>query len=384
MTIAELHQNEELRHDEFPVTRTQAYLAHAGVCPLPRRVAHAMANCALNGSLSDQEEAVSRTFIAEARATAASLIQADASEIAFVGPTSLALSHVAAGFNYRRSQNVLIYHDDYPANVYPWMALADRGIEVRLMNIRELGKIRDIDVMGQVDENTKLVALASCHFIGGWRLNIPVIGKALRQRGILFCVDAIQTLGAFPFAAADVDILAADAHKWLLGPCAAGILYVRKAVQEELRPVVHGWHNVRCPDFVAQEQIQFRNDARRYEAGSANLIGLVGLKTAMELLMDFGIENIAAELMRKRAWLVPVLQEKGYAVLHASPPPENAGAIVSFYRPNEDMAELHQKLAGANIMTSLRKDRSGRQFIRVSPHFYNTDDELRRLLDGLP
>src|SRR5204863_5017030 len=129
---------------------------------------------------------------------------------------------------------ILIYFDDYPSNVYPWMALADQGVEVRLMNTRGLGVIRAKDVLGQVDENTALVALASCHFISGYRMDFPAIGKALHERNILFCLDAIQTLGAFPTTVEHVDYLAADAHKWLLGPCGAGLLYVRRDHQDGL------------------------------------------------------------------------------------------------------------------------------------------------------
>src|SRR6202034_601797 len=119
-------------------------------------------------------------------------------EIALVGPTSLALSYVAAGLSWRKGDNVLIYFDDYPSNVYPWMALAEKGVEVRLLNVREYGRIRSIDVLGQCDEQTRLVALASNHFVAGYRVDIAAIGKALRLRNILFCVDGIQTVGAFP------------------------------------------------------------------------------------------------------------------------------------------------------------------------------------------
>src|SRR6185503_3073226 len=154
----------------------------------------------------------------------------------FVGPTSLALSFIAEGLAFRKSDNVLVYQDDYPSNVYPWMTLVDRGVEVRFLNARQLGEIRLKDIKGQVDENTRLVALASCHFLAGYRIDLDAIGAYLRERGILFCVDAIQTLGAFPTSAANVDFMAADAHKWLLGPCAAGLMYVRREIQDELRP----------------------------------------------------------------------------------------------------------------------------------------------------
>jgi cysteine desulfurase/selenocysteine lyase len=379
MTIAELHANEELRRHEFPVAETKTFLGHAAVCALPRRVAEAVAHYSLNATQGDQEALIPAIHIHKSRELAARLMNATPEEIAFVGPTTLALGYVANGLPWRKHDNILIYHDDYPSNVYPWMALAERGVQVRLMNVRELGKIRLVDVQGQIDENTKLVALASCHFVSGWRINIPAIGKMLRQRNVLFCVDGIQTLGAFPTNVEYIDFLAADAHKWLLGPCAAGVFYVRKELHETLKPTVLGWNNVRCPNYVAQEEIKLRSGAHRYEAGSDNLLGLVGLTAAMEMLLDVGIDNIAAELLRKREWLVPVVQEKGYTVLHAAAPDENASGIVTFFRAGEDMTELHAKLTAANIITSLRTDRGGQNYIRLSPHFYNTDEELHRV-----
>ena len=380
MTLAEILSSEELRRSEFPVAREKTFLAHAGVCPLPRRVADAIVGCARQSTLGDQETFMLKR-LDDARRLASQLLNCQPDEIALVGPTSLALSFVAAGLNFRRGDNILIYHDDYPSNVYPWMALAARGVEVRLLNTRGLGVIRPQDVMGQVDENTRLVALASCHFISGYRLEHETIGKSLRERGILFCLDAIQTLGAFPTPVAHVDFLAADAHKWLLGPCGAGLLYVRREIQDRLNPPVYGWHNVRNPNFVAQEQIVFRPGAVKYEAGTHNLVGLIGLIAALERIREIGVENVAVDLLRKRSRLVPALQAKGFAVLNAETRAENASGIVSFYQPGKDLAVLHRKLADAGIVTSLRTDRQGQNYIRLSPHFYNTDAELQRTLE---
>src|SRR5215471_935273 len=320
MTLAEILGDETVRRREFPVVASQIYLAHAGVCPLPRRVADAMADYLNACRTYDQEKALTPGLLTEGRKRAAGLLRCEPDEIAFVGPTSLALSLVAGGLKFRRSENILIYFDDYPSNVYPWMALVEQGVQVRLMNTRGLGLIRPADVMGQVDENTRLVALASCHFISGYRIDIPAIGKFLRERNILFCVDGIQTLGVFPTTVEYVDMLAADSHKWLLGPCAAGLLYVRRAVQNQVNPPIHGWHNVQCPNFVAQEKVQLRTDARKYEAGTQNWLGLVGLVEALKLIQELGVDEIARELLRKRAWVVAALQAKGYSVLHADVP----------------------------------------------------------------
>src|ERR1700722_5750044 len=381
MTVAELLANEELRHHEFPVTRDKIFLAHAGVCPLPRRVAEAVAEYARSATTSDQEMPVYAAILEKGRDLSARLLHCQPGEISLVGPTSLALSIIAGSLKFKKNDNILIYHDDYPANVYPWMAFAERGVQVRLLNTRELGRIRPVDVMGQVDEQTRLVALASCHFIAGTRLDHQAIGKFLRERNILFCLDAIQTLGAFPTTVEHVDFLAADAHKWLLGPCAAGLMFVKHDLQDKLNPHVYGWHNVRCANYVAAEEIVFRRDAYRFEAGTHNLLGIVGLHAALEMLLEIGIENIAKELLRKRAFLSTELAAKGYSILGSRNGPEASSGITTFFKQGADLPALHQKLTDANIVTSLRFDRKGNRYIRLSPHFYNTDAELQRLLD---
>ena len=151
MTVTEILANEELRHHEFPVTRDKIFLAHAGDSPLPRRVAEAVAQYVREATTGDQEKFVYPQILEQGRKAAARLLNCQSEEVAFVGPTSLALSFLASGLKLRRSDNILIYFDDYPSNVYPWMALAEQGVEVRLMNTRGLGAIRAKDVIGQVD-----------------------------------------------------------------------------------------------------------------------------------------------------------------------------------------------------------------------------------------
>lgn len=381
MTVDQIQQDEPLRQREFPVCRRRIFLAHAAVCPLPARVAEAVASYAGEATQDDQEHSVLGTLVRDTRQRAARLIGAQEEEIALVGPTSLALSFVAGGFPFRRGDNIVVYFDDYPSNVYPWMALADRGVEVRLLNLRELGRIRTVDVMGQVDENTRLVAVASCHFISGWRVDLPALSAALRDRRIALCVDGIQTLGAFPTLAEHADFIAADAHKWMLGPCGAGFLYVRKPWIEALRPLVYGWNNVRCPDFVAREELTFRTGAQRYEAGSHSMLGLVGLRAALDLILEVGVDAISADLLKKREFLTSGLRDRGWDILSLDASPSHQGGIVSVTRPDFDLPKRHAEMTAAGIVTSLRTDRGGRKYLRLSPHFYNTESELSRALE---
>ena len=365
------------------MAREKVFLAHAGVCPIPGRVAQAISDYAMHSTLGDQETLAPAFAMEGTRQLAADLIGATKEEVALVGPTSLALSYIAGGLGFGKRDNIVVYFDDYPSNVYPWMALGELGVEVRFLNVRSLGRINKADVMGQVDEQTRLVALASCHYATGYRIDVDGIGQALRERNILFCLDAIQTVGAFPTSVKYVDFLAADAHKWMLGPCSAGIMYVRRELQDYLPPLVFGWHNVISPDFLAKDEIVLHPNAKRYEVGSANLLGLVGMHASLELIKEIGVENISKELLRKRAWVVPKLQEKGWTVLHADVPEKNQGGMIAFRREGEDMKALHARLEGENVMASLRADREGNEYLRLSPHFYNTDAELQRALDLL-
>lgn len=383
MTLSDLQTNESLRQREFPVVQSKAFLSHAAVCPLPRRVAEAIHQCAGASTTGDQESVFFPAAIARGRDLAARLLGCESDEIALIGPTSLGLSLVAAGLRLRAGDNVLIYPDDYPSNVYPWMALVEWGVEIRPIEARELGVIEVDNVLARADRRTRLVALASCHFIAGLRIDLDAIGQALHARDILFCVDGIQTAGAFPTSVRHVDFLAADAHKWLLGPCAAGILYVGRQVQERLKPAAFGWHNVRCPDFVAQDSLVFRPGAARYEAGTHNLLGVVGLNAALELLLEVGVEEIGKDLLRKREVLVTGLLGRGCEVLHAGVGSRSASGIVSFRKAGQDMVAWHTRLLENDVITSIRVDRQGRRFIRVSPHFYNSVGELKRLLDLL-
>ena len=381
MTLTEILTNEELRRHEFPVVKEATFLSHAAVCPLPRRVAEAVNSYATACTLGDQEDQIPAGLVRETRELTAKFLGAQPDEIALVGSTSQGMSYVAAGLNFRKSDNIIVYHDDFPTNFYPWMALAERGVQVRFLNVKQLGRIRPIDIMGQVDESTRLVALTSCHYISGWRLELNAIGRLLHERRILFAVDGIQTLGAFPTPIEHVDFLAADAHKWLLGPLAAGILYVRKDRQEMVKPLVHGWANVECPDYVAQTGLAFRPGARRYEAGSLNILGIAGLHASLKLIAEIGVDAIAKELLRKRKLLVDGLMAKGWGVLIPDAPEANASGIVSFFGDDAETKSLWVKLGAAKVSTSLRSTRDGKKFIRVSPHFYNSDAELHRLLE---
>jgi len=376
MKLDELLRDEALRRREFPVCEQKIFLAHAGVSPLPRRVSEAMRGYLEAATRDDQEDVLPEQIVGKTRQLAASLIEARAEEIAFVGSTSMGLAMVAAGLSWELGDNVVCYRDDYPANVYPWMNLASRSVEVRFVEPRQYGNVTVEDLEQVVDERTRLVSLASVHFVSGWRLDVDRIGQYLHERGVLFCLDGIQSLGALRTRMQHVDFAAADAHKWLLGPLGVAILFVCKKHFEQMRPSLVGWHSATCPDYIAQEKLTFWPDSRRYEPGSLNLVGLVGLHAALELILDCGIGAVEARVLDLARRAIEEGERQGLRVMGAKVDDMGLSGIVSFVSDKRDVAELHAKLSQANLVTSLRRRRDGVRCLRLSPHFYNSFTEL--------
>jgi selenocysteine lyase/cysteine desulfurase len=377
MTPDLLERDEELRQREFPVARNKIFLAHAGVCPLPACVARAMQVYLDQAQTGDQEKTFYAARIFETRQLAAQLLGCGADEIALVGPTSVGLSLVANGLPWKSGDEVVCYQDDYPSNVYAWTQLRAHGVKVRYVQPRNLGAIDVSDVEPLLNERTRLVALASVHFLSGVRLDHSAIARLCRDRNILFCVDGIQSIGALETPLEGVDFLAADAHKWMLGPLAAGILFVRKEVQDQLRPTLVGWANAACPGFVASDNLKFHPDASRYEAGSHNLVGLIGLHACLEMLLDAGLPAIQEKLLRQSRFLRAELSSRGWELLGDE---KRLSGSVSFFKNGADLEALFEKMIRAGIVPSLREDRAGQRYLRLSPHFYNTRAELEKTL----
>jgi len=207
---------------------------------------------------------------------------------------------------------------------------------------------------------------------------VDEIGRFLRERGVLFCLDGIQSFGVLRTSMKFVDFAAADAHKWLLGPLGTAIFYVRREHFERFHPPLVGWNSASSPNFIAQESLAFKRDARRYEPGSLNLAGIVGLRAALQLIHECGIESIEARVLNLAGQAIACGTKAGFKVL-GSAEGKGLSGIVSFLTGRVDVAKLHAKLESARVVTSLRYCRDGKQCLRLSPHFYNTEEELAGL-----
>jgi len=365
---------------EFPVRRNLAYWNHAAVAPLPRRVADAIT--AHTENVRDRGAADWRAWygaIDQARGKAARLIGARASEIAFLPSTSWALNSVAQAFPWESGDNVVGDDMEFPANVYPWMLLKDRGVEYRLARNRG-GRIGVDEIAAAVDARTRVVAVSWVAFHNGWVYPIEEIGAFCREKGILFVVDAIQGLGALPLdvEAAHVDVLAADAHKWLLGAESCTVFYVSENARERVPPVAGGWWNVRHDSTHAGGYLDYRLDfhlsARRYEPGSLPTAQIRGLSAALDLIEEIGVETIAVRIHDAVNALAGALGARGWTV--ASPEPLGSG-ILAAVPPGGDAFRAAKTLEARGIIVAPREGA-----VRFSPHVYNDHGEVERIIEA--
>lgn len=374
-----LFADESTRRREFPVVENGIFLAHAGVTILPRRAADAISRHAEASCRQHQEFGGVLRDVAKTREACARMIGAKWEEIALLGPTSLGLSLFANGLDWQPGDELVYYGDDYPSNVYPWTALTSRGVVLRKLRPLQPGAITPELVESALTPRTRLVALASCHFLSGRRIDVDAIGRMLRARGVLFSLDAIQTVGAAPLSVENVDFLSADAHKWMLGPLAIGIVYVARRNFEICRPTLLGAWNVKSPDFIAQDAIVFEETARRYEPGVLNIAGMYGMKASLEMLLEFGLDRVEKAILDNRDFLEALMLEQGFEFLSPLAGDPMRSGIITAKHPQRDSALIFSKLEEAGITASLRSTRNGDKWIRFSPHFYNTREEMDRV-----
>lgn len=383
--FSRIDSDEEWRKAAFPCSRDRIFLGHAAVTAIPQVAVDAMNDFNVASSTGELDYSyILLKRMDEVRDSAAKLIECDADEVALLGPTSLGLSLVANGITWNEGDEIITYLDDYPANVYPWKDLEKMGVKVVFLEPEEVGAITPELVEAAITPQTRLLALASNNFLTGYRLDIDAVGELAKKHDILFCLDAIQTVGAFKTAAKHVDFLSADSHKWMLGPMTAGIFYVKRSRMAELHPALVGAWNVKCPNFIADNKVDFEPGGRRYEPGVLNAQGLVGMQASMDLLTGIGIDEVSKRLLSLKQLLVEGLSEMGLSVVGPSDGRAASGITSCTDRNAPDTVEnLYQTLLEEDIVASFRHDRKGVPHLRFSPHFYNTPAEIETVLSVL-
>ncbi|HLG97652.1 MAG TPA: aminotransferase class V-fold PLP-dependent enzyme [Bryobacteraceae bacterium] len=361
---------------EFPVTERLVYLNHAAVAPLPRCSAAAMQALAADslnfGSLHYDEWLDTYEAL---RKAAARLIGADRGEIAIVKNTSEGIATVALGLDWRPGDTIVAFSEEFPANVYPWKRLEAHRCYVKWLSIHD-----SLEVIEEACHGAKLLAISFVQYLSGFRADLNTIGRICKQHGVFFLVDAIQGLGAFPLdvRAAGIDALAADGHKWMLGPEGCGILFVRRDRQDSVVPAEFGWTNVAGYNDYASRDMTLRSDAGRYECGTLNTIGCFGLRASLEFLLSVGVDNIGPAVQALADQLAEGAQRKGYSVLGARTP-DTASGIVTIQKIGVDSRLVVRELKSKGIIAAPRQG-----WVRLSPHFYISPEEIERVVHALP
>lgn len=368
----------ELR-GEMPVADEWAYFDHAAVAPLSmpaRRAVEAfVADYAANGHVHSREW---NRRMAECRRLGAKLVGADPDEVALVYNTTTGIHLVAEGYPWEPGDNVVVLASEFPSNRLPWLNLASRGVEVReIPNPRE--RLELAEVASACDARTRIVSASWVGYATGWRNDLEGLAEIAHRHGALFFVDAIQGLGMYPLDVRQtpIDFFAADGHKWLLGPEGAGLLYIRRANLERLRPLGVGWHSSLHAGDYSRREFALKPSAERYEGGSANLMGIAGLAASLELLSHLGPERLGERLLEvtdEACWRLTAL---GAAIV-SSREPGRASGIVAFELPERDPLAVRKHCLEQRVVLSCRDGR-----LRISPHAYTNSDDLERLCDAL-
>ncbi len=376
---------QELRQFFFPVTRSGIYMNHASTGPLPRPVARAMHDyiddvSAFGGVHMERWH----QYRAGAHRRLASLIHARPDQIALTASTGDGLMLIAQGLDWRAGDAVLVAEGEFPSNVYPWLNLQELGVQVETVPARDY-RIATADVLARITERTRLVSLSLVEFATGYRNDIAAIATCCHERGVLCGTDAMQALGALDVDVQrlGVDFLAAGAHKWLLGPHTTGILYVSDALLSQLKTRRRGWFSVQEPyDFLNYQQ-PLKAGAARFEYSFPNFFPIVGLDAALGIFecLDGGMPAVEERLLGLTGYMIAGLERLGYPVITPRGEGERSG-IVCFLphpeRPEYNAARLTAQLAERQIHVSARGSA-----VRLSPHFYNTLEEIDIVLNTL-
>lgn len=373
--------NERLRAI-FPLTSRVAYLNHAAVSPPPTLTLEAvkaqLADVAANGSLNY------RSWVAvkeRARRLAAGMIGARPEQLAFMRNTSDGLSTIANGLKWRPGDNIVTFRGEFPSNIYPWLRLRRAyDVEVRMCEERE-GRIDLDELIGLIDDRTRIVAISQVQYASGFRADLERLGRAARKHDALLVVDVIQGMGVLPLNVETelVDAAAGACHKWLLTPEGVGLLYLSDRALERVEPTLVGWVSVQEPEDYGNFEQEWNRGALAWETGTAATALLHGLEASLSLLTETGVERIAAHLEELTDYLCERLEGRDYEIVSSRRAGEKSQILCIRHRGERTPMSLYAHLKRQNVIAAPRGDR-----LRIAPHLYNTVQDIDALLAALP
>ncbi len=371
--------NENIRK-LFPATRKYAYLNSAAVAPLPQISADAvysqLKDVSENGTLNYMNWVETKE---RARKLVAEMLNVRDEQIAFMRNTSDGFSSVANGLNWQKSDNIVTFEREFPANFYAWRRIRDKfGVELRLAS-EQNGRVDLDEFISLIDANTKLVSISAVQFSSGFRADLQRIGEAAKKHDALFAVDIIQGFGALPLDLSLVDVACGASHKWLCSPEGCGILYLSDKAREQIEPTFVGWISVETPwDFDDYEQ-DFKPNSLAWESGTSCASLFYGLEQSLKLLHESGAENIEKHLENLTDFLCESLAGKDYDIISSRKKGEKSQIVCVKHRGGLTSNQIAKHLEAENIIVAPRGDR-----LRIAPHFFNNQNDIEKLLEVLP
>lgn len=366
----------------FPITQSFNYLNHAAVAPPPTptiaAVESQLRDVNTNGSLHYREWVATKE---RARQLVATMIGAQPEQLAFMRNTSDGLSSVANGLRWKSGDNLVTFNKEFPSNVYPWLRIRDTlGVEVRVCEERD-GRIDLNELTSLVDARTRVVAVSHVQYASGFRADLERIGLAARRHDALLVIDLIQSLGVIPINVESelIDVAAAGGHKWLLTPEGIGLLYLSDRARERIEPTLVGWISVRDPEDYSNFSQEWNKGALAWESGTAASSLFYGLEASVRLLTETGVARIEKYLEELTDHLCRRLENSSYEVVSSRAPGEKSQIVCIRHKDHVSPMSLYAHLRKRHIVTAPRSDR-----LRISPHLYNTVEEIDALIDSLP
>ncbi len=375
-------QLQEIR-ENFPITRNYNFQNNAAIAPMSAPAAEALIAYAREVSEAAYLRGTYYRAAEHVRSSAAKLINADPAEVTFVKNTCEGINYVANGILWLKRDNIVTTAMEFPANLYPWLALEPRGVRVLRIEDEE-GRVPFDRIAAAINNRTRLVTVSAVQWSNGFRVDLTRLGELCKEKGVLLFVDAIQALGVHPIdvRAMNIDFLSAGGHKWLSSPEGTGLFYCKRELCNHIRPPEIGYMCMKHPFETKVEKFdahELHDDARRFDSGVYNLPGICALGASINLLLEIGISEVQVRVKQLTDLLVEGLRSKGWRV-HSPRTASEWSGIVSFSSQKRDIAEVRKHLREEfKIVVAKRMRR-----LRASPHFYNSTDEIRQLIDALP
>lgn len=368
-------------HDLFNVDSNLIYLNHAAIAPWPVATRDAvMQFAAENASQGAKDYPRWLAIEMDCRKKLRQLIHAASiDDIALVKSTSEGLSFIAYGLEWQAGDNVVIPAQEFPSNRMVWQSLQRYGVELKQIDINDTDEPEQL-LINAIDDNTRLVSCSSVQYASGLRMDLVKLGQAIHARGALFCVDAIQSLGAIGFdvQACQADFVVADGHKWMAGPEGLALFYCAPQLRETLNLHEFGWHMMENPHDFSQVDWQPAKSAQRFECGSPNMLGAVALNASLGVLLEVGMETVQQHVLSNTHYLITALDELNAVQVLTPRQAERHAGIVMFHCENHDQQQVYQQLMQQNIVCAARG-----KGVRFAPHFYTPREKLQQAVATL-